>query len=270
MLTRWQVFVIFLYLVLKYLAIFNATESTITFVDVGQGDSILIEHADYKVMVDGGPDYSAVMELSSRFTFNFCKLDIVFLTHPHADHLAGLNRVLKWCDVGSVVYHDYDYDSKVYEKFLSITGGKNVLSLTAGEEIIIEDIILHVLWPSKSFIEKEQKNINLTSYVLLLDHFESEILLTGDAEKVVLDQLANHPKLNLIDGRLEIFKVPHQGAFDSLSPDFVKRINPENCVISVGENKFGHPHEDVINYLESVKCSIYITEEDGSFKFIML
>ena len=239
----------------------------VTFLNVGQGDSILIVTPDgKKLLVDGGPDFTADSYLNDYFPLNNCSLEAVFLTHPHQDHLEGLLRVLDHCKVRSVFYNEVSYSSGLYLEWaerLEERASNTVRPFVAGDSLLLGELELYGLWPSPEYLKNPDSNINNSSLVFLVKHGNFEALLTGDAEDPVLRQLPTPS----VKGRLDVYKLSHHGSRNGLNYAFWKALNPINTVISVGVgNSFGHPHADVLGILQNEATLIRRTDVDGTVK----
>jgi len=249
----------------------------IAFFDVGQGDSILIATPNKKrVLIDGGEGFTSDRILSSYFPLNDCHLDILALTHAHADHIEGLNRILDHCKVDYIVFNPVEYDSRLYENWLSkvleleISGRSEVVGCVDGDEIKIDGVSFYCIWPTAEALEKGFSNINNASLTVFLDFGDFEAFLSGDAETEVLEIIKK--RLNVgdfwfIDYPLEVYKASHHGAENGLVKGLWSKLNPEVTVMSVGEeNKFNHPSPEVINFLVGKKGLVKRTDMDGTIK----
>lgn len=238
---------------------------TLEILDVGQGDSILITTPKGKrVLIDGGDNYEADYEISKRIPFYSCYLDVLILTHPHYDHIVGLNRIMQRCKIGTVMFNDVSFDSRDFRLFKEFSSDFNVKNMYAGESFELDGVNFIFLWPDKEFMQNKITDLNDMSFVILLDYGNYEALLTGDATEKVLGRLPFDNINELIDGSLDILKVPHHGSKYSLHKYFYFKTNPKMCVISVGkDNKFSHPYPNLVNYLEEIGCNVYRTDESG-------
>jgi competence protein ComEC len=239
--------------------------------DVGQGGSIHITYNNLDVLIDGGETYEVDDLLTSSFPLFSCNLDVVFLTHPHMDHLGGLIRSLKRCNSDLLVFNDVYYSSDSYLGFLDFYSKKYFVKLHKDLKFVFNDLQLIVLWPTKVFLQSNYNNLNNISTVLLLRYKDFDALLTGDIEREVYENLDTDEILSLINGRLDVFKASHHGSINGLDEKFVAKLDPRFCVISVGEsNKFGHPSTDVVKFFESIDCKVFRTDEDGTIVFKVL
>jgi competence protein ComEC len=244
--------------------------------DIGQGDAILLTTPKKKrILIDGGPSFEIDYYLHKELPLmQDCHLDVVILTHPHRDHLLGLNRVLQRCSVGRVFYNDVPYESGVYTRWRSIiehhvaADAVSAKALTKGMSFVVDDVTFKVLWPTKVSLKGMSTNVNNHSIVLFIDYGDFEALLLGDAESKALRQLDVSSIASLIDNRLDVLKISHHGARNGLYKPLIHALAPRNFVISVGaKNKYGHPASDVVKFLESLKGSIYRTDNDHTVEF---
>jgi len=239
----------------------------VCFFDVGQGDSIFIETPNRKqILIDGGPDKTILEKLNKAMPFYDRTIDLLILTHPDADHITGLVSALEYYDVKYILTSGIENDTAVYKKWRDLIKEKNIPLILAqsGQKIFLDqDIFLEIIWPEQSLIESFSKPTNNASVVGRLVYGDIEFLLTGDIEKKVEQHLISQ-NLNL---ESDIFKVPHHGSKTSSSYNFIKMINPQISVISVGEdNRYKHPNDEV---LERLKDSvIYRTDKDGDIKIL--
>ena len=267
--------IIFAYSLVKFWSFYSEGKNLnkLTFFDIGQGDAILISSKDRgKMLIDGGPDYKLSTLLTDEFIYNNCALDYVLLTHPHADHLKGLTRVVNNCKIDTVLFNKVTYDSELYKDFVRKFIDKDYLGVSTRDIYKLGQFNLHIFWPDKSFLSNTAaiKNVNNVSIVLLLDYGKFEALFTGDLEKEYLAKLDYAKMQELIQGDLEVLKVPHHGSIDSLDKNLYINLHPKICVISVGyNNKYGHPDKAVIDYLEKIKCEIKRTDLEGTIEILM-
>lgn len=244
-----------------------------TFIDVGQGDAILIEYSNIAVLVDGGPDLSVNSFIDFPKFFPICNFDYIFVSHPHADHLYGFTKLLKRCSFKKFFFNNFLHKSKLVSDFQKQFGtSKSIISkVQAGDSISIGDMTFHILWPDLGYQNLISQNPNNESIVILIDYHEFEILLTGDAEVEILDIILKNNKntfSKVIDGKLDILKVPHHGASNGLHKGLYYFLNPKYCVISVGEgNTYGHPNQDTLDFFVKRSCEVLRTDNNGNIVF---
>ena len=242
----------------------------VSFLNVGQGDAILIEKGSQQILIDGGPSPQAInLELGKKMPFWDRAIDLVFLTHPHHDHLSGLVEVLQRYQVSQVIYPDLAYDSSVYDEWRKLITAKRIIPIfaQAGQQVRLgDDLTIKVLRPQAVFATGDESDLDNNSLVLRLTAGAITFLFTADirqeAEALFIQQRA--------DLSSDIYKIAHHGSKTSNSARFLAVVNPEVAVISVGENRFGHPSEEVLERLELklAKENVYRTDEDGTIEFI--
>lgn len=234
----------------------NSDFLEITVFDVGQGDAILIQTPDnQQILIDGGPNKQIIDKLGEVLPFWDRSIDILILTHPHADHLTGLLEVLDRYSVGQIITTNIEYDSSEYKEWQDyIKNNQEKVVYVNGEQVIKSDKFnLEIIFPNKKYLDNSQENINNTSVISKVKFGNFSMLFTGDAECEEQDQLLN------FDIDVDVLKVPHQGAEDSACENFLKSTSPEIAVISVGKNnQFGHPHQSHLELLNDL-----IPDRDG-------
>lgn len=237
--------------------------------DVGQGDAIYISTPGNRVIiVDGGDNFEVDYKISRLMPFYSCYIDFLVLTHPHYDHINGLNRLLQRCEVGTLIFNDVDFNSSQFFYFKNFAEKNNVKNVFAGDSFEVDGVTFKILWPTKEFLEKSISDINDVSIVIFLDYGDFEALLTGDATDKVLGNIDYDEIANLVDGDFDVLKVPHHGSKYSLHRDFYSKLKPKDCVVSVGKNnRFGHPSPLVMEYFEKTGCRVLRTDELGDIKY---
>jgi competence protein ComEC len=247
----------------------NAASRTtrLTVLDVGQGDAILLEsRTGARMLIDGGPDPARLMLLlDERIPPWDRRLDIVVLTHPHEDHVAGLVRVLERYSVGRVYepgMHGPGPGWRAWDELLR--RGPPRGTLATGQRIVLGEIGLDVLWPDPGTVALEPgatgRIINDTSIVLLGEANGRRFLLTGDAEDDV-DPVLLGRGLPHVD----VLKVAHHGSATATSQPLLDVLRPSVAVISVGaHNDYGHPAPSTVERLRGTGARVYRTDRDGS------
>ncbi len=236
----------------------------ITFIDVGQGDCALIETPyNKKILVDGGNFKENNLLTEFLLKNHISKVDLIFLSHIHNDHLGGLVNVLDTIKVDKVVIGTDKYISEEWVHFLAKCEEKKipVIKVYKGNDLQIEnDLSIEVLGPTQNLIHGYGDNTNNDSLILLLTYKKFDILFTGDIEKRAEDIL-------LVDGPskdIEVLKVAHHGSVDSTSPEFLNQFKPGVAIIQVGKNNYGHPSQKLIDQLYNRKIKTYRNDKHGA------
>jgi len=241
----------------------------VDFLDVGQGDSILIKTPfGQNVLIDGGPDSSVIKELSENMDWWDKQIDLMILTHPHDDHVAGLNEVLKRYNVKKILYTGVIHDSPSFITWLELIKEQKIplVIIDRPQTIYLSDFCkLDIFYPFESLLGKVVDNLNNSSIASKLDCQEKTFLFAGDAEKEIEDELLEKN----IDLSAQVMKASHHGSDTSNSEEFIEAVNPEIVVIQVGEdNSFGHPSRRAIKRFERIGAQIFRNDLNGTIKII--
>lgn len=242
--------------------------ASIYFFDVGQGDGIYLRTVQGNdILIDGGPSDAILAKLGKAMPFFDRTIELMVLTHPHADHAAGLVETLKRYKVKQVLLPEVSYNSATYNYFLELLKEKGVptVSPKLGQRIMLDDYtVFDVYYPVTGKFTKLPEDINDVSIVGKLSLGKSRVLLTGDAgQEIERSLLAWHLPL-----QSEVLKVGHHGSRHSTSGEFVANVNPAESVISVGQhNRYGHPHAETLSALAQAKSEILRTDEKGDVIF---
>lgn len=230
--------------------------------DVGQGDSILIQKGDYQILIDGGPDDKVIEKLGNFMPINDREIEMVILTHPHADHLNGLLTVLDRYKVDQIRMTKKTHTSVAYKEFLTKIKEKNILVKTpqAGEnEVLSFGAKMIFLWPDQNFDVENEENLNNTSLVFRLDYYQTSALFPGDLETDGWQKIIAENKTEISD--VSILKVAHHGSKNGTTKQMIEIIKPKYAIISLSaDNKFGFPHKNAIDLLQNIGASIFRTD----------
>ena len=240
----------------------------VTTLDIGQGDAILVEAPSGATMlIDGGPDPELTLRrLGANLPFWARRIDILVLSHPHQDHVAGLVDVLDRFDVRLLVHAGIHFENVAYDRLLADAAQARLpmRAVTAGETFVLDGATsFEVLYPSMEDADAPlpEGDINNGSVVLVLRHGGFAALLTGDAEAPVEATLAARGLLP----RVDLLKVGHHGSNSSTTPGLLDATRPAVAVISSGEgNEYGHPAPETLATLASrPDISVHRTDLDG-------
>lgn len=239
---------------------------SVYYLDVGQGDSELIcLPTGENILIDAGLSEGADKLTAYLSQLGVQKIDYLIATHPHADHIGGMAKVISKFEVGKVyvpkVADSQVPTTRVYENMLDAVKKKG-LRLTQGKAgmMVLEqdNTRLEFLAP----VEEKYDDLNNYSIVAKLTFGQRTFLFTGDAEKESEQQMLKKYSDNL---RCDVLKVGHHGSSSSTSANFLKAVSPKYAVISCGkDNDYGHPHKEVLSRLSAAKAEVYRTDEQGT------
>jgi len=241
---------------------------TVDFFDVGQGDAELIRTPQGQtILIDGGPDKKILEKLGTALPWADRSLDLVVLSHPHADHVSGLIEVLQRYRVRRILATGVVHTTPEYIKWLELIKNKKIpLTVAqAGQRIEFSGgVVLEILWPLDSYAGQQVGDLNATSIVARLSYGPSSALFTGDTPREN-EQLLLNSGANL---KAQLLKVAHQGSRTSSSEEFIRAVAPRVAIIPVGrDNRFGHPHAEVVERLKNLVSQVLRTDRDGDIRF---
>lgn len=257
------IFALAAFAALPWSILFALSEApTLSFVafDVGQGDAILIETPDhYQVLIDGGPGDAILEKLAGRMHFWDREIDLLVLTHPHADHIAGLISVVRRYQIGAVIDADIDYGTAEYAEWEKNISSRRIPRHTARSGMrarVGKYAELFILSPA-DVPPESPKNIHDVNVASELRFGEVKFILMGDAE-------ARLERLLLAKGLLpdvSVLKVGHHGSKTSSSAAMLAAVKPETAVVSAGKrNRYGHPAKEVLDRIEAAGASVLRTD----------
>lgn len=231
----------------------------IYFFDVGQADSILIKEKENNILIDAGnnEDGKNLTEYLKN-ELNITKINLLIGTHPHEDHIGGLDDVIKEFEIDKIYLPDVTTTTKTFESVLDAIEEKKykITIPKIDEEIDYDNLHFKVLYTGT-----DEKNLNNSSIVLKLTYKNTKYLLTGDATSKV------EKKLIKKDISSDVIKIGHHGSNYSTSDSFIDKVNPKYAIIEVGKNNtYKHPSDTVIERLEAKNIKIYRTDIDGTIK----
>lgn len=247
------------------------TPTTLYVLDVGQGDASLIITSQNKViLIDAGPHKNILAPFSHYLPPFVSYIDLVILTHPHADHLDGLLSLFSRYHVRGILITNIAYSGVGYSRFLTMARQLDVPIYFAQADVdwqLEDGLTLDVLFPFTSLEGATFRNVNNASVVLMLKAKSTQCLFTGDMEKelemLLVDYYQNYLAANCL-------KVGHHGSKTSSMPQFLQFVHPETMFVSVGvENNYHHPDELTL-YRLCYYGTVYRTDQVGTIKKILL
>ncbi len=247
----------------------------VTVLDVGQGDSILLQGpAGGRMLIDTGPDPDRLLTLlDQRIPTWDRRLDLVVLTHPHEDHVGGLALLLERYQIAQIVDPGMlgpGPGDAAYREELA-QHGRQTRVVDAGDRLWLDGVRLDVDWPPPGSVPREPpdsgKQINDASIVLELHFGARDMLFPGDAEEEVDPQLLAAGLAARLGPQLDVLKVAHHGSRTATTEALVEALHPRIAAISVGaDNDYGHPSPDTVARLERDGAQVFRTDLDGSIE----
>ncbi|OPX85767.1 ComEC/Rec2 family competence protein [Pelotomaculum sp. PtaB.Bin117] len=234
------------------------------FLDVGQGDSILVQFPDGKnMLVDAGANESAPTIINYLNSNGIKRLDYLVGTHPHEDHIGSLDAVINHFEIGEVLMPKATTNTKTFRDVLAAIKNKRLRATTAkaGVSVISDgNLSVDILGPCGDTYE----SLNNYSAVIKIKYGDVAFLLTGDAEALSEQEILAAGA----DVRAQVLKVGHHGSESSTSAEFLKAVNSEYAVISVGAgNDYHHPHQVILNKLRKAVIKVLRTDQIGTIVF---
>ena len=238
----------------------------VSFLDVGQGDSILIETPDgFEMLVDGGANAAVLRELSKQRSFFDRDIDVVVATHPDLDHIGGLVDVLKRYRVRTIIMTENEGESGAAVAFASAAPkeGAEIILADAGQTLQLgADTTVQIFSPTG---DESKLESNTASIVLRVVYGDTSFMLTGDAPQEIEDYLVKTYATQLDS---DVLKLGHHGSKTSTSDLWLDTVTPSYAVVSAGlDNRYGHPHQDVMQRVFARNIQTSHTGTDGTVTF---
>jgi len=234
----------------------------VTYADVGQGDAIIVQAGIHNMLIDAGTNASTGTLLKDIKNLGINNFDVIVGTHPHEDHIGGMDAVISQFSVGTVYMPQVTSNTKTYEDVVQAIRqkGLSITALQPGTNFSLGSASCTVLAPNSS----NYSDINNYSIVLRAVFGGTSFLFTGDAQvDSEKEMLARGYSL-----KSDVLKVGHHDSNTSTSPEFLRAVSPEYAVISVGkDNDYGHPHQVTLDKLNAARVKCSRTDLKGSITF---
>lgn len=229
----------------------------IYYLDVGQADSILISNNNHNMLIDAGNNEDGPKLVKYiKEELNITKFDYVVGTHPHEDHIGGLDDIINNFEIENILLPEVTTTTKTFEDVLDCLANKN-LDITI--PVIDSTFKLGEADLSVIYTGTDDENLNNSSIILKMIFGNYSYLFTGDAEKEVEDSIL---RKNI---NVDVLKVGHHGSSTSSSESFLNKVTPSYAIISVAkENSYNHPSKETIDRLKKYTSNIYMTSELGT------
>ncbi|MCK9603040.1 MAG: MBL fold metallo-hydrolase [Candidatus Omnitrophica bacterium] len=234
----------------------------IHFIDIGEGDAILIQVKNECALIDTGNLLSGYKLVDYLQTNNVTAIKHLLITHPHLDHLSGAFFIIPKFKIGNFYDNGYNLnttDDDIFTWYSKILRqNKNYKTLKEKENLKLGDITLEVLWPPEQF---QDKNPNNNSLVIMLNYKGFRCLLAADIDYAIENELLKRNAGLAAD----VLKVAHHGAEDAYSKEFIKKLKPKFAIISVDkDNRRGYPAQRILDLLKAENITLYRTDKNGS------
>ena len=238
-------------------------EVIVHFIDVGQGDSVLIQSTQGNVLIDGGDNHMGGHVSDYLHRAGVAELTYVIATHPHADHIGGLIEVLNQFPVGRLIMPPVAHTTVTFERFLDAieSNGVPLKEPIAGSGFSVGDAHFTIIAPNST----GHTDFNDYSVSLHMNFGATSFIFTGDSEAAAeLEMLSAGHNLSS-----DVLHVGHHGSTTSTAQEFLDAVNPSIAVISVGaDNSYGHPHNAVMSRMRVAGIKIYRTDHHGNIVIV--
>ncbi|MGL4736988.1 MAG: ComEC/Rec2 family competence protein [Cellulosilyticaceae bacterium] len=233
------------------------SQSEVHFIDTGNSDAILIVNDGKTLLVDGGDNDDEARVVNYLRKQGVRKLDYVVATHPHADHIGGLDAVLDHYEVGQLLVANGSADTKTYRDFIEAAMNRGVTP-----SVPLEGSHFELGEGSFTVLNTQgAKETNNQSLVITYVNGKDKVLLMGDAEAEVERRILKKV------GPVDVLKLGHHGSRSSTTQDFLDRVKPKYAVITCGvNNKYGHPHKETLDKLKHME--VHRSDKCGDIVFI--
>lgn len=236
----------------------NTDVVKVEYIDVGQADAILIENNKKYMLIDAGNNEDGDLLVNYFKDKNITDFEYVVATHPHEDHIGGMDNIIKNFNIKNYYMPDCYTTTKTFEELLDALEEKNLSFETPDidSEFLLGDALFKVLYTGT-----DKRDLNNTSIVLRMTYKDVSFMFTGDATNVT------EKKILAKDLQSDVLKVGHHGSQYSTSDEFLDKVNPKYAIISVGTgNVYDHPKDITLNKLKGIE--VHRTDKEGTIRVI--
>jgi competence protein ComEC len=246
----------------------HSKELKIIFLDVGQGDAVLISQGSKQILIDGGRDGKLLLEkLGKYIPFWDREIEVVVATHPDQDHIGGLISVLRSYRIDAVIKTNDQSESQTFKTFSDEVNKTQIIEAKKGVAIKLSDEAeAEVVYPITSIENSNAENSNDNSVIVKLNFGENRFLFMSDLPSAKENEIGKNSDL-----RADILKVSHHGSKYATGDEFLTAVAPQKAVISVGKNNmYGHPNQEVLDRLKNHNVEVLRTDKRGDIIFSCL